>query len=34
VALPFGDHLHVHAALDRASDEHPPEQEVTVVRQI
>jgi hypothetical protein len=34
VALPFGDHLHVHAALDRPSDEHPPEQEVTVVRQI
>lgn len=25
VALPLGDDFHVYAALDRASDEHPPE---------
>ena len=25
VTLPFGNHLHINAALDGASDEHPPE---------
>ena len=34
VALPFSDDLYIDAALDRASDEHSPEREVAVLRQI